>query len=37
VEAAYAMVDLVGERESFADPVGSLAALAERTARTWSR
>ncbi len=37
VESAYGMVDLVGERASFADPAGSLAALAERTARTWSR
>jgi glycerate kinase len=37
VEAAYSMVDLVGEEASFADPAGSLAALAERTARTWSR
>jgi glycerate kinase len=37
VEAAYSMVDLVGEEASFADPAGSLAALAERTARSWSR
>jgi glycerate 2-kinase len=37
VESAYAMVDLVGERDSFADPAGSLARLAERAARTWSR
>ena len=37
IESAYAMVDLVGEDASFADPAGSLAALAERTARTWSR
>jgi glycerate 2-kinase len=37
VESAYAMVDLVGKEASFADPAGSLAALAERTARTWSR
>jgi glycerate kinase len=37
VESAYAMVDLVGEEASFADPAGSLAALAERAARTWSR
>jgi glycerate kinase len=36
VESAYAVVDLVGEEASFADPAGSLAALAERTARTWS-
>jgi glycerate 2-kinase len=37
IEAAYSMVDLVGDEASFADPAGSLAALAERTARTWSR
>ncbi len=37
IESAYAMVELVGEEASFADPAGSLAALAERTARTWSR
>ena len=37
VESAYAMVDLVGEQASFADPAGSLATLAERVARTWSR
>jgi glycerate kinase len=30
------MVDLVGEERSFSDPAGSLAALAERVARTWS-
>jgi len=37
VESAYSMVDLVGEERSFADPAGSLAALAARTARSWSR
>ncbi|HET6653023.1 MAG TPA: glycerate kinase [Nocardioides sp.] len=37
IESAYSVVDLVGEEASFADPAGSLAALAERTARTWSR
>ena len=37
VESAYSVVDLVGEEQSFADPAGSLAALAERVARTWSR
>ena len=37
VESAYSMVDLVGEEASFADPAGSLAAVAERAARTWSR
>jgi len=36
VESAYSVVDLVGDEESFADPAGSLARLAERTARTWS-
>jgi glycerate kinase len=36
IESAYAVADLVGEETSFADPAGSLAALAERTARTWS-
>jgi glycerate 2-kinase len=36
VESAYSTVDLVGEEDSFADPAGSLAKLAERTARTWS-
>ncbi|QNN53195.1 glycerate kinase [Nocardioides mesophilus] len=36
VESAYAMVDVVGEQASFADPAGSLARLAERVARTWS-
>ena len=37
IESAYSVVDLVGEEASFADPAGSLARLAERTARTWSR
>lgn len=37
MESAYSVVDLVGEQASFADPGGSLAALAERTARSWSR
>jgi glycerate 2-kinase len=37
VESAYSLVDLVGQEASFADPSGSLAALAERAARTWSR
>jgi glycerate kinase len=37
IESAYDMVDLVGERTALADPAQSLAALAERTARTWSR
>lgn len=37
VESAYSLVDLVGEERAFADPAGSLADLAERVARTWSR
>lgn len=36
IESAYSVSDLVGEEASFADPAGSLAGLAERTARTWS-
>lgn len=36
VESAYSLVDLVGEEAAFADPAGSLAALAERTAGQWS-
>ncbi|WP_028658872.1 glycerate kinase [Nocardioides insulae] len=37
VEAAYSLVDLVGEERAFADPEGALAAVAERVARSWSR
>ncbi len=37
MESAYSLVDLVGEERAFADPAGSLADLAERVARTWSR
>jgi glycerate kinase len=37
IESAYSVVDLVGEQAALADPAGSLAALAERTARSWSR
>jgi glycerate kinase len=36
VESAYSTVDLVGEQRSMQAPAESLAALAERTARTWS-
>lgn len=36
VESAYSLVDLVGQERAFADPAGSLADVAERTARTWS-
>ncbi len=37
IESAYSLVDLVGVERSLGDPVGSLAQLAERVARTWSR
>ncbi|REF34915.1 glycerate kinase [Thermasporomyces composti] len=37
VESAYSVVDLVGEKEALGRPRESLAALAERVARTWSR
>lgn len=37
IESAYSMVDLVGEEAAFAEPAQSLALLAERVARTWSR
>lgn len=36
IESAYSLVDLVGKDAAFADPAGSLAALAQRVARTWS-
>lgn len=36
VESAYAMEDLVGLERALAEPRTSLAALAERVARTWS-
>jgi glycerate kinase len=37
IESAYSLVDLVGQEQAFGDPAGSLAALAQRVARTWSR
>lgn len=37
IESAYSVVDLVGQQAGLADPAGSLAALAERAARSWSR
>jgi glycerate 2-kinase len=37
IESAYSLVDLVGEERAFADPAGSLATLAARVARSWSR
>lgn len=36
IESAYSIVDVVGEERAFSDPMGSLAALAARVARTWS-
>ncbi|MDO9378897.1 MAG: glycerate kinase [Nocardioidaceae bacterium] len=36
VEAAYAVVDLVGEEAAVRDPAASLSTLATRVARTWS-
>jgi glycerate kinase len=37
IESAYSLVDLVGEERALGDPAGSLAQLAARVARTWSR
>jgi glycerate 2-kinase len=37
IESAHALVDLVGEERALADPAGSLADLAARVARSWSR
>lgn len=37
VEAAYSVVDLVGEAKAIGEPAASLRALAARVARTWSR
>jgi glycerate kinase len=37
IESAYSLVDLVGEEQALGDPPASLAVLAERVARTWSR
>jgi glycerate kinase len=37
IESAYSLVDLVGEEVAMGDPARSLARLAERVARTWSR
>jgi glycerate kinase len=37
IESAYSLVDLVGEEQALGDPARSLAALAERVARSWSR
>lgn len=35
IEAAYSVVDRVGEERAFAEPAEALADLAERVARTW--
>lgn len=37
IEAAYSMVDRVGEERAFGEPAAALAELAERVARTWGR
>jgi glycerate kinase len=37
IEAAYSLVDRVGEERAFAAPAEALAELAERVARTWGR
>jgi glycerate kinase len=37
IESAYSVVDLVGEERALRDPARSLAELADRVARTWSR
>ena len=37
IESAHSLVELVGRDAAFDDPAGSLAALAERVARSWSR
>ncbi|GAA1524193.1 glycerate kinase [Nocardioides humi] len=36
MDAAYSLVDAVGEERAFGDPAGALAELAARVARTWS-
>ncbi len=37
IEAAYSVMDRVGEERAFAEPAVALAELAERVARTWGR
>lgn len=37
IEAAYSLVDRVGEERAFAAPADALAEVAARVARTWSR
>jgi len=36
MDAAYSLVEAVGESRAYGDPVGSLTELAARVARTWS-
>ena len=36
MDAAYSLVDAVGEERAFADPAGALSDVAARVARTWS-
>lgn len=36
MDAAYSLVEAVGESRAYGDPVGSLSELAARVARTWS-
>lgn len=37
IEAAYSLVEMVGRERAFAEPAASLAEVAARVARTWSR
>lgn len=37
MDAAYSLVDTMGEERAFAEPAAALADLATRVARTWSR
>jgi glycerate kinase len=37
IEAAYSVVDRVGEERAFAEPAAALADLAERVSRTWGK
>ena len=37
IEAAYSLVEMVGTDRAFAEPAASLADMAARVARTWSR
>jgi glycerate kinase len=37
IEAAYSLVEMVGVDRAFAEPAASLADMAARVARTWSR